>query len=217
MRRSREGKRRKRGRQSYGSAPHPSPLWRQVGRETPRADRPSVQAASAQQRLELLRLCDWPLAGESLAHVGGGAVVDRGAALEQWNGPVAGVSAREHEVRPEAPAHDPLERSDLIADECHLLHRREVEVERLEQVRERVWVLRRDLVQKPEDAERALLVPVLAAQEREPEKAVRGARIAGRDRVVLEILTARDEALVVVGRLEEAAPLLVGEVLDREV
>ena len=41
-------------------------------------------------------------------------------------------------------------------------------------------------------------------------------RVAGRDRVVVEVLRPRDEPLAVGRREEEAAVLVVGEELDRE-
>ena len=50
----------------------------------------------------------------------------------------------------------------------------------------------------------------------EPQQHVREHRVAGRDRVVVEVLRARDELLAVGGREEEAAALVVGEQLDRE-
>ena len=51
---------------------------------------------------------------------------------------------------------------------------------------------------------------------REPQQDVREHRVAGRERVVVELLRPRDQLLAVGGREEEAAALLVGEELDRE-
>src|SRR5439155_1849670 len=116
------------------------------------------------QRLELLRLGYRPFAGKTLADVCRGVAVDGRAALEQRH--AVPRAAREHEVRAEAAAHDPLERRDVLSDERHLLDRREVEVERLEQVRERLRVLEGDLVKEPEDTLCPLLVLVLARQQR---------------------------------------------------
>ena len=68
-----------------------------------RAIRRSVRAAGgslAQQRLELVRLGHRPLAHEALADVGGGAAVDRLAALEQRH--AVGLAARQHDVGAEA-------------------------------------------------------------------------------------------------------------------
>ena len=84
-------------------------------------------------------------------------------------------------------------------------------------MREPLRLLRRDPVQQPQDAHRALLVLVLAGQRGEPQQPVSGARVARRNRVVLEVLPARDEPLVVRGGLEESAPLLVGEARDHRV
>ena len=66
---------------------------RQMVRRDGRRAGPSDASSSAviQQRGELLRLGHRPPAGEALAHVGGGAAVDRLAALEQRH--VAGLAA----------------------------------------------------------------------------------------------------------------------------
>ena len=103
-------------------------------------------------------------------------------------------------------------------DERHLPHRREVEVERLEQVGEGLRVLRRDLVeQRGAPTSARSLVLVLAGERRQAQQAVGGARVAGRDRVVLQVLAAGHELLVVGRGLEEAAALVVGEALDHRV
>jgi hypothetical protein len=72
-------------------------------------------------------------------------------------------------------------------------------------------------VQQPDRAERGLLVAVLAGQRGEPQQPERGRRLPGRDRVVLDVLAARDQLLVVGGGREEAAVLGVGEALDDRV
>ena len=123
----------------------------------------------------------------------------------------------EHDVRAVRAAHDPLERRRVRAGDRDLLHRGEVEVHRLQQMPERVRVLRRDAVQQPDHPERRLLVAVLAGQRREPQQAERGGRGAGRDRGVLEVLAPRDQRLVVVRGREEAAVVGVGEAGDDRV
>ena len=57
---------------------------------------------------------------------------------------------------------------------------------------------------------------VVAVDPREPDQHVREHRVAGRQRVVVELLRPRDEALAVGRREKEAAVLVVGEELDRE-
>src|SRR3712207_6919144 len=56
--------------------------------------------------------------------------------------------------------------ADVVARERDLLHGREVEVDRLEQVPEGAGVLRRDRVQQPDRAEGGVLVARLAGQDR---------------------------------------------------
>src|SRR4051812_20576496 len=135
--------------------------------------------ASAQQRLELVRLGHRPLAHEALADVGGGAAVDRLAALEQRH--AVGLAARQHDVGAEARAHHALERAAVGAHQCDLPDGGDVEVDRLQQVAEGGGVLGRERVQEPDRAERGLLVAVLAGQRREPQQPERGRRLAGRD------------------------------------
>src|SRR3954451_2868126 len=171
--------------------------------------------ALSEKALELAGLGNGPFAGESLAHVGGGTAVHGLATLEQRN--AVGLAAREHEVRPELAAHGALQRAHVVAHERDLLHGREVEVHRLEQVGERLRVLERDLVQQAEDADRPVLVVVLAGQRGQPQQAVGGARVAGGDGVVLQVLATGQELLVVRRGLEEAAALLVGEARDHRV
>ena len=92
-----------------GRAPRPrSPPAAALGRRCrwPRSRRPPVtcsapggRARLGEQPCQLLRLGDRRSAGEALAHVGGGAAVHRGAALEQRH--AVGLAAGEHEVRAE--------------------------------------------------------------------------------------------------------------------
>ena len=71
-----------------------------------------------------------------------------------------------------------------------------------------------DRRQQAQHAERVMLVVGVARQQRQAQQAVGGGGVARRDRRVLEVLAAR-EAAVLVGRGgEEAAPLDVGEALD---
>src|SRR5215207_9063574 len=125
----------------------------------------------SEQRGELCRLGDRPQAGEALAHVGGRAAVDRLAAGEQRDAVFR--AAGEDEMWPELAAYDALERPRVRADDRDLLDRREVEIERLQQVRERRRVLRRDLVQQPQGADRRVLVAVLAGERGQPQQAER--------------------------------------------
>src|SRR5829696_9710193 len=163
----------------------------------------------SEQRGELCRLGDRPQAGEALAHVGGRAAVDRLAAGEQRDAVFR--AAGEDEMWPELAAYDALERPRVRADDRNLLDRREVEVERLQQVRERRRVLGRDLVQQPQDAQRRVLVAMLPGERGQPQQAEGGGRSPRRDRRVLELLAPRDQRLVVVRGREEAAVLEVGE------
>ena len=117
----------------------------------------------------------------------------------------------------ERAAHHALERAQLIAHERDLLYLREPEVERLEQMPECLRVLGRELVQQAQHGLRARLVAVFARERPEPQQAVGRARVAGGDRVVLEVLAAGHQLLVVGRRLEEAAVLVVGEALDHRV
>ena len=75
----------------------------------------------------------------------------------------------------------------------------------------------RERMQEAQHADRAALVVVLAGERGQAQQPVRGARVAGRDRMVLGVLAAGHQALVVRGGLEEAAALLVGEALDHRV
>src|SRR3954447_15131960 len=87
-----------------------------------------------EQRAQLVRLRDRAPAREALAHVGGRPAVDRVAALQQRH---AVGAAGEHDVGPERLADDLLERGAVVADERHLAHVGEQEVDHLQQVAER--------------------------------------------------------------------------------
>ena len=117
----------------------------------------------------------------------------------------------------ELRAHDALERLAARPHERDLAHGGDVEVDRLQQVAERLRVLRRDRVQQPDRAERRLLVAILARQCREPQQGERGGRLAGGDRVVLDLLAPGDQLLVVLVGREEPAVLAVGEALEDRV
>src|SRR3954453_23922882 len=82
---------------------------------------------------------------------------------------------------------------------------------------ERARMARRDLVQQAQVADAGRLVAMLSGERGEAQQAERGARRAGRDRRVLEVLAARHPLLVVRGRGEEPAALLVGEALEDRV
>ena len=77
----------------------------------------------------------------------------------------------------------------------------------------------RALERGPHEAEhrdRVALQLVIAVDSREPDQHVREHRVAGGERVVVELLRPRHEALAVGRGEKEAAVLLVGEELDRE-
>ena len=119
---------------------------------------------------------DRAAAGEALADVGGGAAVDRRAALEQRHGAVAlPGAAGEHEVRAKPRAHDAAPAPpSVVADQRDLPDGREVEVERLQQVAERGRVLRaRPRASSAQHAERRLLV---ARARRSARRAAAGRR-----------------------------------------
>ena len=98
---------------------------------------------------------------------------------------------------PELGADDAFELARVRPRERDLADGGEVEVERLEEVGERLRVAGREAVQQPQHADGPLLVVVLAGQRGEAQQPVGHARVAGRDRVVLEVLAPGDEPLVV--------------------
>ena len=171
-------------------------------RREPTARR-SARIASESSRSSSSRLGHRRLAGEALADVGGRAAVD-GRAVGQQRHAVGGAAGH-HQVRPEGAAHHALELARVVATSATSLHRRQLEVERLEQVPERLRVPGRQLVQQAQHAHGLVLVAVLAGQRAEPQQPVGGARVARRDRVVLQVLAARQQPLVVGRGLEEAA------------
>ena len=149
-------------------------------------------------RRERVRLGDRRLAGEPLAHVGGGPAFHRLPAR-------AAAARRRRRRRPASTtcgavrlAHDraerlaPRSRSPTIATSRT---RREVEVERLQQVPEAERVARRDRRRQAQHAERLALVARLAGEPRQAQQAERRRRVARRDRGVLEILAPRDKPL----------------------
>ena len=103
-----------------------------------------------------------------------------------------------------------------VADDRELAMRREVLVERDEQPAERGRRPRERVAHEAEHGDAAALELVVAPDAREPQQDVREHRVAARRGMVVELLLARDELLAVGGRLEEAAALVVGEQLDRE-
>ena len=115
----------------------------------------------------------------------------------------------------ESAADHARQRRRLRADDRDLLDRREVEVERLQQVREGLRVACRHLVEQPEDAVPPRLVIVLARQGGQPQKTVGRARAARRDRVVLQALATDDQPLAFDGRLGDLRLPVLGIVLKR--
>src|SRR3954469_21545328 len=95
-------------------------------------------------------------AGEVLADVGGGSAVDRGAALEEWDG--LALPAGQDEVRVVAAAHDRCERGDVVAGEGDFADGGGAEVDCPQEVAEGERVCRRDRVQEPNQREGGLLV-----------------------------------------------------------
>ena len=91
-----------------------------------------------------------------------------------------------------------------------------MEVERAERPAERGRRPRHEIADEAQDGDGMPLELVVAVDPRQPQEDVREHRVAGRRRVVVEILRARDERLAVGGREEEAAALVVGEELDGE-
>ena len=120
-------------------------------------------------------------------------------------------------MRAQLRAHHALELPRVPADERDLARGGEVEVERLEQVRERRGVLGGDRVQQPQLPERELLVGGVAGERRQAQQPEGRRARTGRDRHVLELLAPRDELLVVVRGGEEAAVLAVGEAREDRV
>jgi hypothetical protein len=79
---------------------------------------------------------------------------------------------------------------------------------------ERGRVLAGERVQKPDMADRRVLVARVTGQPREAQQPERGRRAAARYRRVLQLLAARDQLLVVGRGGEEAASLRVGETVE---
>src|SRR5215208_3088046 len=82
---------------------------------------------SVEQRGQLVRLGHRSPAGEALAHVGGGAAVDRLAPGQQRH--AVGLAPGEDHVRAEPRAHHALERGEVRPDKGDLAHGRDVEVD----------------------------------------------------------------------------------------
>ena len=114
--------------------------------------------------------------------------------------------------RERCPRHVRLDR----ADDRELARRAQVQVERAERPAEGGGRALERGQDEPEHGDAAPLELVVAVDPREAEQHVREHRVAGRERMVVELLRPRDEALAVDGREEEAAVLVVGEELDRE-
>ena len=112
---------------------------------TPRAGPQQGFARSARElRCERIGIADGQLAGEALAHVGGGGSVQETASREQrhlFRRPsVHGIGDREHDVGPEAPGDLRREagrpRIFELADHRHLVRWAEVEIEGTQRVPE---------------------------------------------------------------------------------
>ena len=191
------------------------PVWCPIaGRQRP--------GQSPSERGQLGGLRHRALAGEALADVGGGAAVDGGAPRISSGRSVPSGPAGEHQVGPEGGERTTAASSPSPSrrrrDQRDLPHRREVEVDRAQQVGERLRVARRRAGASRRKTETACCSyarsPVSAASRSSAE---RGGRVAGRDRVVVDVLAAGDQLLVVARGGEEAAALGVGEALDHRV
>src|SRR5207248_2615678 len=101
-------------------------------------------------------------------------------------------------------------------DDRQLARGREVEVERAQEMAERGRRLRQWPSGEAEDADGVPLELVVAEDAREPERDEGEHRVAGRSRVIVELLLPAHELLAVRGRVEETASLLVAEQLDGE-
>src|SRR5205823_9225482 len=101
------------------------------------------------------------------------------------------------------------------AGDGDLARRREIEVERAQRPAERGGRAWQRVAHEAQDAGRTPLEVVLAPDTGEPDQDEREHRVAGRRRIVVEVLAARDELLAVGGRQEEAAPFVVREELHR--
>ncbi len=86
---------------------------------------------------------------------------------------------------------------------------------RLQQMPERLRVARRELVREPQHRERVALVALLAGQLPQALEPERGARAAGGDGAVLQLLAPRDQRFAVGGGGEEPSVLRVGEARDQ--
>src|SRR5205823_7985968 len=92
----------------------------------------------------------------------------------------------------------------------------QVPVQRLQQRPEGGGMPRSDLVQQSQDRDGVALVALLAGQLRQAQQAQRGARAAGGNRRVLELLAPHDQGFLLVGGgREEAAALGVGKAPDQ--
>ena len=176
--------------------------------------RPSLQSnriSPPSAARELRRLGDRHPAGEALADVGGGAALDRRPAGHQLRALAALGAAREHQVRARARAHGRGELLEAGAvargrDQRDLAHRASVEVDRPQQVGDRLRVARGDVAEAGAKTDSAWLgVAALAGERGEAQQAERGGGVAGRDRVVVDVLAPGDQLLVIVRGGEEAA------------
>ena len=91
-----------------------------------------------------------------------------------------------------------------------------MEVEGAERPAEPGGRARHEIADEPQDGDGVPLELVVAVDPCEAQQHVREHRVAGRRRVVVEVLRAHDERLAVGRREEEAAALVVSEQLDRE-
>ena len=201
-----------------GRAQAMASLWRAAGtievvREEPELTRNGKVLPLALAATER-RIRDRRLAGEPLADVDGGPSVHQPFALEERH--VLGGAEGDDGVRVVTGERGLRHVVGGRADDRDLARRREVEVESTKGPAERGRRPRHEVADEPQDGDGVALELVVAVDPREAQQHVREHRVAGRRRVVVEVLRAHDERLAVGGREEEASALVVAEQLDGE-
>src|SRR5712691_6040349 len=159
-------------------------------------------------------LHDRRLTGEVLADVDRGTPVDEVLSLQERD--VLARTEGDHSIRIEGREGGASDLGVRTADHRQLPRGREMKIEGVEGMAERVWGLRQKARDEAEDADRLALQFWLAPQPREAQQHVREHRVPRRRRIVVEVLLAADELLAVAWREEEAAAFVVAEQRDRK-
>ena len=98
-----------------------------------------------------------------------------------------------------------------------LFDRGEVEVKRAQHVSNSLGVAAERRVKEPEDAHRAVLIALFAGQRGKAKQPEGCRRVAGGNRVIVDVLAPGDQLLMVAGRGEEPALIGIFEELDHPI